>query len=134
MKKNIIKFVLSVFVIVSLISISSKALALTADDISMLLNAGIITQTQATSLTNTISSAAIPTDTVSSNESTCVSLQNNIYYGTRDSSVNGEVSILQDFLQANNYLSNNPTGFFGLMTTNAIKAFQSANNIAPLEA
>ncbi len=129
MKKDIIKFVLSVFVFVSIISITNNVSALTASDISMLLNAGIITQTQADSLTNSINNATAPSDIVPSN--VCISLQNSMFYGTKDSSVNGEVSILQDFLQANNYLSNNPTGFYGLMTINAIKAFQSDHNIIP---
>ena len=131
MKKNIIKFVLSTFVFISVISFASTVSALTASDITMLLNAGIITQTQANSLNSSISNSNTPTDTAPSNVSTCVNLQNNMYYGLQDASVNGEVSVLQDFLQSNNYLSNNPTGFYGLITTNAVKAFQSANSISP---
>ncbi len=132
MKKNIVRFVLSVFVFISAISIATTVLALTSNNVNDLLNSGIITQAEADMLNNILNASTSPTDIVSNNQSTCVNLQNNMYYGLRDASVNGEVSVLQDFLQSNNYLSNNPTGFYGLMTTSAVKAFQSANSISPV--
>jgi hypothetical protein len=131
MKKNFIKFFLLAFVFVFAISIATQAPALTAVDISVLQSAGIITQAQATQLTNLIS-VPTPTDTVTGNISSCVNLKNNMSYGTRDVSVNGEVTVLQDFLESNNYLSTSLTGFYGFMTVNAVKAFQSANNISPV--
>jgi len=62
-----------------------------------------------------------PTDT-----NTCLTLQNNMGYRAQDISTNGEVSILQDFLSAQGYLTSSPTGFFGLLTVNAVKNFQSS--------
>lgn len=64
-------------------------------------------------------------------ESGCVSLQNNLRYKSRDINTNGEVSTLQDFLQSQNYLSSEPTGYFGGLTLRAVKDFQSANGIVP---
>ncbi len=62
-------------------------------------------------------------------DSSCVSINNNLRYRANDANTNGEVSVLQDFLQTNGYLQSNPVGFFGLMTTAAVKSFQSANGI-----
>ena len=64
-------------------------------------------------------------------ESTCIFLQNNMRYRSTDGTTGGEVSILQDFLQANEYLNSNPTGFFGLLTLRAVKKFQTASGIEP---
>lgn len=61
--------------------------------------------------------------------SDCVSIVNNLRYRDRDVNKNGEVSTLQDFLQGKGYLNNEPTGYFGLLTTKAVKDFQRANNI-----
>jgi hypothetical protein len=66
-----------------------------------------------------------PTDTA------CVSLAYNLRYQSRDIATNGEVSTLQDFLQSNGYLNNEPTGYFGLLTLKAVKSFQGANSIEP---
>jgi len=64
--------------------------------------------------------------------SQCVSLKsNNLRYRSRDANTNGEVSTLQDFLQSKNYLTTEPTGYFGLLTQKAVKYFQKANNINP---
>lgn len=68
--------------------------------------------------------------TTASTQSGCVDLQNNMGYQSRDISTNGEVSSLQDFLASNNYLASEPTGYFGSMTTVAVKKFQSAVGIA----
>src|SRR3989344_8888342 len=64
-------------------------------------------------------------------ESTCIFLQNNLRYRSVDARTNGEVTILQDFLQSNSYLDSNPSGFFGLLTLKAVKKFQTASGIEP---
>jgi peptidoglycan hydrolase-like protein with peptidoglycan-binding domain len=64
-------------------------------------------------------------------DSSCVSIVNNLRYRTTDANTNAEVSVLQDFLQAGGYLKSNPVGFFGIMTTAAVKKFQKENNISP---
>lgn len=63
--------------------------------------------------------------------SECVSLMNNLRYRDRDATKNGEVSTLQDFLQAKGYLNNEPTGYFGLLTLKAVKDFQKDKGISP---
>jgi peptidoglycan hydrolase-like protein with peptidoglycan-binding domain len=61
--------------------------------------------------------------------SACVRITNDLQYRSRDTVTNGDVSTLQDFLQAQGYLNAEPTGFFGLMTEAAVKRFQSAEGI-----
>ena len=61
--------------------------------------------------------------------STCVSVTHNLSYGSRDSQTGGDVSSLQFMLQSKGYLNSDPTGYFGLLTQNAVKSFQSANGI-----
>ena len=64
--------------------------------------------------------------------SDCVTLQSsNLRYKARDINTNGEVSTLQDFLQSQGYLNNEPTGYFGLLTVKAVKSFQKSNGISP---
>jgi len=63
--------------------------------------------------------------------SDCVSIVNNLRYKDRDMNKNGEVSTLQDFLQSKNYLNNEPTGYFGILTVKAVKDFQKASGINP---
>lgn len=63
--------------------------------------------------------------------SSCISLNNNLRYQSRDINTNGEVSTLQDFLQSKGYLNSEPTGYFGLLTLSAVKSFQSASGIEP---
>jgi peptidoglycan hydrolase-like protein with peptidoglycan-binding domain len=64
--------------------------------------------------------------------SQCVSLlSSNLRYKSRDANTNNEVSTLQDFLQSKNYLTTEPTGYFGLLTVKAVKYFQKANSINP---
>jgi len=65
------------------------------------------------------------------NQDQCVNIVNNLRYRDRDIYKNGEVSILQDFLQTQNYLNNEPTGYFGLLTFKAVKDFQRSNGISP---
>ncbi len=61
----------------------------------------------------------------------CLDLSNSLTYRSRDVSTGGDVSALQDFLQAKGYLNSEPTGFFGAMTLQAVKKFQQANSINP---
>lgn len=63
--------------------------------------------------------------------SSCVTITNNLRYRDRDANRNGEVSLLQDFLQSKGYLNSEPTGYFGLLTLRAVKSFQNANGITP---
>ena len=65
------------------------------------------------------------------NASECVSLKNNLRLRSRDASTNGEVTILQRFLQSGGYLSVEPDGNFGPLTLQAVIAFQVANGISP---
>ena len=77
-------------------------------------------------LTQTVS--ALLSDSVDDSSlsgGTCINLENNLTYGKRDSNTNGEITKLQTFLHNNNYLTSSPTGFFGLQTKTAVKAFQS---------
>lgn len=61
--------------------------------------------------------------------SSCINLQYNMRYRASDVRTNGEVSLLQDFLYAQGYLSSEPSGFFGQQTLAAVKAFQRANGL-----
>ena len=67
------------------------------------------------------------------NGSTCISLTYKLgrragpgFTPSRDSNTNGEVSLLKDFLQSEGYMSSEPTGYFGLVTFQAVKDFQRA--------
>lgn len=66
------------------------------------------------------------TDQFAGDQTTCVDLQYNMGYRSRDAKTNGEVSDLQDFLISQGYLSGDPTGYFGTATLAAVKKFQSA--------
>lgn len=59
----------------------------------------------------------------------CLVLNYNLTYRSRDVATGGDVSALQDFLQVQGHLNSQPTGFFGLLTLEAVKKFQSANGI-----
>lgn len=63
--------------------------------------------------------------------SSCVSITNNLRYRSTDAQVGGDVTALQDFLQSSGYLRVGPSGYFGLLTTKGVKAFQSDNVISP---
>ena len=63
--------------------------------------------------------------------SPCLSLTVNLRYRTTDFQADGQVSLLQDFLQTRGYFNQEPTGFFGLLTMKAVQAFQKANGIDP---
>lgn len=77
-----------------------------------------------------VSAEVIPvTDQFVGAQTTCIDLQHNMSYRSRDSRADGEVSDIQDFLNTNGYLSVEPTGYFGLTTVAAVKKFQSAIGI-----
>lgn len=61
----------------------------------------------------------------------CVSIPTDLRYRSRDITTDGQVSILQDFLQAQGYLNSEPTGYFGLVTFQAVKSFQQKNGLSP---
>lgn len=77
-----------------------------------------------------VSAQTVPTtDQFTGAQTTCLDLQYNLSYRSRDAKTNGEVSDLQDFLNTNGYLSVEPTGYFGAATLAAVKKFQSAVGI-----
>lgn len=76
-----------------------------------------------------ISSAQMVGDLDPNAGSTCLSLNYNLKYRSRDISTSGEVSDLQDFLSDKGYLLDSNRGYFGAKTLAAVKAFQSANSL-----
>ncbi|MSR71578.1 MAG: hypothetical protein EXS50_02855 [Candidatus Taylorbacteria bacterium] len=60
----------------------------------------------------------------------CITLTKDLYVGLSDSSTQGEVSILQNFLKTKGYATSlSVTGFFGVGTQVAVQTFQSRSNI-----
>ncbi len=59
----------------------------------------------------------------------CISLSYNLRYRSRDAATDNQVSILQDFLNNQGYLRQDPTGYFGIQTLAAVKKFQSYNGL-----
>ncbi len=60
----------------------------------------------------------------------CIDITKDLRFQTRDSQITKEISALQGFLQANNYMTASPTGYFGLLTVAAVKKFQIVNGIS----
>jgi hypothetical protein len=56
--------------------------------------------------------------------SVCYSIDSNLSIGTRDRMTNGSVINLQAFLHGRGYLKAEPTGYFGVLTMQAVKDFQ----------
>ncbi len=50
-------------------------------------------------------------------------------YRGRDADTNGEVSLLQDYLNSKGLFAQGATGFYGLKTVDAVKKFQKSNGI-----
>ncbi|MDB5244895.1 MAG: subtilase family protease [Parcubacteria group bacterium] len=81
-------------------------------------------------LTPVFASAQLMGDVPPSGTATsCVTLTHNLIRGSNDITTGGDVSELQDFLQTKGYLAINPTGYFGVLTYNAVRSYQSANGI-----
>lgn len=59
----------------------------------------------------------------------CLVLTNNLFWGSRDYWTNGQVTKLQVFLVAQGDLNHAPTGYFGILTWNAVRKFQREHNI-----
>ena len=72
-------------------------------------------------------SGDIDTDTSSVN--TCFNLSYNMRRGSTDIATSGDVTKLQQALIQLNYLSQDPSGYFGSATYSAVQRFQSANNL-----
>ncbi len=89
----------------------------------LLVTFGSVLTASAQSIPQTI----ISTPYVSTTGGPCASLSTTLSYGNHDSTTNGQVSILQNFLYARGYLSVPATGYFGPLTFRAVKAFQSAS-------
>ncbi len=64
------------------------------------------------------------------NTSSCVTINNNLQYLSKDSKTKGDVTRLQRFLHSSGYLVQQPTGSFGRATVTAVRAFQKANGIS----
>ncbi len=78
-------------------------------------------------------SATLPADIdpESSTTSACITLTKDIRYRSKDATTNGEVSLLQDFLNTQGVFNQESTGYAGLLTIKAIKDFQSKYGISP---
>ena len=63
--------------------------------------------------------------------SSCVNLVNNLRYKMKDVTTDGEVTALQDFLIANNFMTGESTGYFGAGTLKAVKLFQMKKGLNP---
>ncbi len=66
-------------------------------------------------------------------ENDCIDLKHNMSYRSRDARTNNEVSLLQDFLNDQGYLSSEATGYFGTLTRTAVRKFQSAGLFGAIE-
>ncbi len=69
---------------------------------------------------------------VSAQEISCVALRNNLRVGSTDVNTNTEVTKLQKFLFSKGYMTISPTGYFGPITTKAVKDFQTIENISAI--
>ncbi len=92
--------------------------------ISASLFAGLLLGTQI-SFAQNISDGDLSNDT-------CVSLQTSILrFRSTDATAGGDISELQDFLIAKGMLTGSPTGFYGRLTVNAVKAYQRQMGVSP---
>ena len=62
--------------------------------------------------------------TAQNTSSSCLLLTSTLRVGSRDSTTQGQVSKLQQFLKDRGHLSDAPTGYFGVLTKNAVRSFQ----------
>ncbi len=68
---------------------------------------------------------------INSTTASCSLLSKSLAVGSKDALTGGEVTKLQTFLQGS-YLSVSPTGYYGNMTSAAVKSFQGAYGISQL--
>ena len=66
-----------------------------------------------------------------SDDTACVALTTNLRYRASDRTTGGQVSLLQDFLQTKGYFNQEPSGFFGVLTLQAVKKFQKSVMLSP---
>ncbi len=59
----------------------------------------------------------------------CLDLNSNIRQGMKDTTSSDGIYALQSFLRINNYMTVNPTGYFGVQTLKGVKVFQKAHKI-----
>ncbi len=69
----------------------------------------------------------VATNSITQPATSSVVISKNLKYGQRDD----EVYELQDFLIDKGFLNGNSTGFFGLLTLKAVKAYQKSGGISP---
>ena len=102
--KKITNFVLSIFISLTILLISTPVLALTLDDIYFLLNNDIINPTQASILMKnsymfggvTPTKEVTPVNTSTVVVKTCIALNSNLKLGDKDTASNGNgVTVLQ---------------------------------------
>ncbi len=67
--------------------------------------------------------------TASSAVLTCTYINSTMQTGSRDAGSNGDVTKLQNFLNAQGYLKVEATGYFGTLTANAVKSFQTKEGL-----
>jgi len=85
-----------------------------------------------TSTPTTATTGSLPADIDTQGaQDSCADIKIDLRYRSRDVGTRDDVSLLQDFLQTNNYSNSEPTGFFGVITLRAVKSFQKANDISP---
>ena len=86
-------------------------------------------QTGSTSVISQSSTSINTNDDDTTVTTACVNIPVRLQYQSKDVGSTNYVTLLQDFLHENNYLTSSATGFFGSGTLKAVKAFQKANNI-----
>jgi len=69
---------------------------------------------------------AVITTPYTSTTPSCANITQALWYGKYDTTTDGQVSVLQNFLHAEGYLSVSATGYFGPLTLQATKDFQGA--------
>jgi len=90
------------------------------------------TPAQTTVVQKTIApSTATITSSMSSIVSTCVAITKDLSFRSKDTATSKSVYQLQRFLETNGYLRIKPTGYYGLFTKEATKAFQNEYFINP---
>jgi len=96
---------------------------------SLLLSVIVLSQlfVSAESVLQTSSALMLPTSSA-----VCLSLAHSMSIGSRDTSTEGEVTVLQTFLADKGYLLSEPTGYFGSLTKKAVVDFQKANKVDPI--